>query len=59
MSNLRCCGTCQHHCWSREFQEFQCWKEGNIHDGEYREYWDAACDGYRQEEYKDYDAYSK
>ena len=30
-----------------------------MHDGEYREYWDAACDGYRQEEYKDYDAYTK
>ena len=59
MSNLKCCGTCQYHRWSREFQEFQCWKEGNLHDGEHREYWDTACSNYKQEVYVEYDAYTK
>ena len=62
MSNLKCCGTCQYFCWSRSLQCFRCRKEWitNSKDfGEYREYWDIACDQHKQEVYRDYDAYTK
>lgn len=55
----KCCGTCEHFCWTRETQSYECWDDNNIHEGEYREYWDAACDKYKQEGYKDYDVYTK
>lgn len=44
---MKCCGTCEHFCWTRETQSYECWDSPNIHEGEYREYWDAPCDKYK------------
>ena len=54
MSKSKCCGTCGLFCWKKECQEFRC-KDKN----ERRKYKDVACNKYKQEVYRDYDAYTK